>query len=255
MRLTVILIAVIMFAGCSLQKRRYQKGVYVEWNRHHQSGGEVGLHKSKRTYAVSKEQEIKAHQPATVAPENAEHLTASAERGVPAIQSRKKPIKYQGIKADPDTCDVIVMKSGEEIRVKMLEVGVSEVRYHKCNMGGAVYVSRKQDIFMVRYANGQKEVFNSSQPKSEPGVQKANTKREHPQTMTVLLLAVLGWIVGIGSIPAIIIGNKALREIKAQPDKYSGEETIKIAVTLSWVKVALVSIIFFFVMLIILANI
>lgn len=58
--------------------------------------------------------------------------------------------------------DVIFKKNGDEISAKILEVGVTEVKYKQFNnQDGPLYTILKTDIFMIKYANGTKEVFNS----------------------------------------------------------------------------------------------
>ncbi len=61
--------------------------------------------------------------------------------------------------------DVITLKSGDEIQAKVTEVGQTEVKYKRFdNPDGPTYTVSKSDIFMVKYQNGQKEVFKDEQP-------------------------------------------------------------------------------------------
>ena len=56
--------------------------------------------------------------------------------------------------------DLITTKSGEDVKAKVLEVGVSAVKYVKSsNPDGPVYTLPCEDILMIRYANGEKDVF------------------------------------------------------------------------------------------------
>lgn len=63
--------------------------------------------------------------------------------------------------------DLIVKKNTDEIQVKIIEVGLTEVKYKNWNnQDGPTYVINKSEIFMIKYANGDKESyadFNSSQ--------------------------------------------------------------------------------------------
>ncbi|MFR3328886.1 MAG: hypothetical protein ACLTSL_01750 [Odoribacter splanchnicus] len=72
--------------------------------------------------------------------------------------------------------DVIVKKNGDEIQAKVLTVSGSEVGYKKwSNQEGPTYTLSRQEIFMIKYINGDKDVFNtdvpSTAPKSAPGQQ------------------------------------------------------------------------------------
>jgi len=56
--------------------------------------------------------------------------------------------------------DIIVLKTGDEIEAKITEVGLDNVKYKKYeNINGPVYVILKNDIFMIKYENGSKDVF------------------------------------------------------------------------------------------------
>jgi len=58
--------------------------------------------------------------------------------------------------------DVIFKKNGDEINAKVEEVGVSDVKYKKFdNQDGPLYTLLKSEIFMIKYANGVKEVFTA----------------------------------------------------------------------------------------------
>jgi hypothetical protein len=66
--------------------------------------------------------------------------------------------------------DVIVMKSGEEIEAVIQEIGIDNVRYMKAsNPGGPVYTIPKFEIFMIRYANGERDVFTDTRRPASGG--------------------------------------------------------------------------------------
>lgn len=58
--------------------------------------------------------------------------------------------------------DVIILKSGDEISAKVLEVNVSDIKYKKAeNLDGPSYSIDKSEVFMIKYKNGTKDVFNT----------------------------------------------------------------------------------------------
>lgn len=60
----------------------------------------------------------------------------------------------------PPPCDQLVMRNGDLIDVKILEVGVNEIRYKRCNRDdGPDYVVSKSDALSIRFANGDVERF------------------------------------------------------------------------------------------------
>ncbi len=57
--------------------------------------------------------------------------------------------------------DVMIMRSGKEENVRVEEVGSESIKYKKMdNLDGPTYVVPKADVFMIKYANGAKDVFN-----------------------------------------------------------------------------------------------
>lgn len=64
--------------------------------------------------------------------------------------------------------DIIVMRNGDEVEAKVTKVGTTEVEYHKwSNQDGPVYTVAKSDVFMVKYKNGEKDVFDNVTAKSD----------------------------------------------------------------------------------------
>ena len=56
--------------------------------------------------------------------------------------------------------DNIVLKNGDEIVAKIFEVGESNIKYKKFNnQDGPIYTKSKDEIFYIKYSNGDKEMF------------------------------------------------------------------------------------------------
>tara|TARA_A100001015_G_scaffold313727_1_gene421631 strand:- start:826 stop:1518 length:693 start_codon:yes stop_codon:yes gene_type:complete len=57
--------------------------------------------------------------------------------------------------------DVITKKDGIDINAKITEITINEVSYKKfSNLQGPSYTISKNEILMIRYENGEKEIFN-----------------------------------------------------------------------------------------------
>lgn len=57
--------------------------------------------------------------------------------------------------------DIITTKKGEDIKAKVLEITIQEVKYKKVeNPDSPIYTLLKSDILMIRYENGSKDIFN-----------------------------------------------------------------------------------------------
>jgi len=59
--------------------------------------------------------------------------------------------------------DVIVTKKGEEISAKVEKVGDTQIKYKKfSHLSGPVYTLLKSEIFMIKYENGSRDMFNTN---------------------------------------------------------------------------------------------
>jgi len=58
--------------------------------------------------------------------------------------------------------DTLSMRSSENILVKVIEVGTSEVKYKKIdNLNGPIFSILKSDLLIIKYENGTKDDFSS----------------------------------------------------------------------------------------------
>lgn len=68
--------------------------------------------------------------------------------------------------------DIITKKDGTDIEAKILEVSSNNVRYQKySNLDGPTYNLATDEILMIRYSNGEKEIFQSSNKVEDASVQ------------------------------------------------------------------------------------
>ncbi|MEI6574771.1 MAG: hypothetical protein WCO63_01180 [Bacteroidota bacterium] len=57
--------------------------------------------------------------------------------------------------------DLITKKNGDDISAKVTEITTTEIKYKKAdNPNGPVFTILKSDVFMIRYENGSKDIFN-----------------------------------------------------------------------------------------------
>ena len=58
--------------------------------------------------------------------------------------------------------DIIVLTDATEIPAKVESVGSTEISYHKqSNLNGPVYTVPRSQVMFIKYANGEKDVFNT----------------------------------------------------------------------------------------------
>lgn len=66
--------------------------------------------------------------------------------------------------------DEITLISGDKISAKVLEITMESILYqHPDSMEGIPKTLLKKDVFMIRYANGTKEVFQENLSSARPG--------------------------------------------------------------------------------------
>ena len=59
--------------------------------------------------------------------------------------------------------DNVILKSGEELKVKITEVSDNNIKYKKLDfLEGPNFTINTSDIFMIKYSNGEKQMFNNN---------------------------------------------------------------------------------------------
>jgi len=72
--------------------------------------------------------------------------------------------------------DLITLKSGDDLEVKVIEIDESEIRYRKySNLDGPIYSIAKSKIFRIKFENGDLEVM------AQPVEQTTNTVTHDPE--------------------------------------------------------------------------
>jgi hypothetical protein len=72
-------------------------------------------------------------------------------------------------------CDIIILTDGSEVNCTVTEIRVNEIAYKKCDFqSGPLYVVLKNDVFLIKYRNGEKELI--SQQTIQPLAEKSNEK-------------------------------------------------------------------------------
>ena len=59
--------------------------------------------------------------------------------------------------------DIITLKSGEDVKAKILEVNPTEIKYKRFdNQQGPTFTTRRSDILMITYENGQRDIISTT---------------------------------------------------------------------------------------------
>jgi hypothetical protein len=249
MRKILLFLPVLLMISCSVQKRRYQHGYHVTWHHKQQEAGKT----STRQAGTS---EKPAYHP-PILTEQEEPVSASAGSGLSFITTpgQARPVLLTHRNPE-DSCDILIFKDGAEIKGKVQEIGIHDIRYKRCDaLEGPIYISRKTELFMIKYANGTREVIKSEAPAPEQiqhtrptregyGPQKKFRKITHPAAIGALIagiasialayIALVAIILGalpvsffmaplLASLAAVILGKTAMSKIKEAPEVYKGK--------------------------------
>jgi hypothetical protein len=72
------------------------------------------------------------------------------------------PILFSFVTSMTLAQDLIVKRDAEEIEARVEEITDTHVKYHKFNnLEGPIYSVAKSDVLMIKYANGEKDVFKA----------------------------------------------------------------------------------------------
>jgi hypothetical protein len=128
-------------------------------------------------------------------------------------------------------CDTIVLRSGSRYIGKVEEVGVSEIKYRRCdNLNGPIISISKSDIAMISFSNGTREVI-SYQPAKLSTTKKPNLLDWNKEDKSInnpnriiekngiIGLAIVFVGLFLGAIPGAILGLGGLFFLFMSEDK------------------------------------
>jgi len=213
-----LLLPILFLFNCSLQKRKYQSGYFLSWNKNNLS---IAKNEKQKEFNVQKK-EIKFNE-------------ISFEKDITTSANNKITKNFNNTitnnLAFPDSCDVIIYKDGNEIKAKITEINTSEIRYKRCNfIDGPTFVEKQNKVFMIKYSNGESEMFKTqkadeySNSKIINDSQKINDKDKetNPFSKASLVCSILGVypLIILGSILGLIFGAIAKNQINKDSNKY-----------------------------------
>lgn len=227
------LLFLILFNSCSVEKRLYRPGFSIS-NKHSkirignstdkndvatQSDNyyeENTLERSKSEVTILEENHDSP--PEEIRSSNVDDLVNSERETRNAIED-----DYQNdanhINLEPLECDIIVCKNGDEIEAKILEIGIKEIKYKRCdNQEGPTISILNSSVLMIKYPNGTKDIIKSSR-NNEDEEPKLNVYALFSLIFGILsLLTVFGGL--IFGLLAIIFSEQAYKELKKESEEF-----------------------------------
>jgi hypothetical protein len=199
--------ALLLLSSCSLQKRAYRPGYHVQW--------------------AANVKETKSAEPALafsrqgILPSLETRTTTVSSPLLADVRYRPAPV-FTGSRTYLDDCDTLVLRNEGEIKARVFLVTDTEIKYKFCNnLGGAMLVIAKNDVAMIKYSNGRRDVFTPGPSPVVDDIYERNIRKAADNGMWAgiaaflfTFLPILGALGGIiSAIVAISLGRKALRLI------------------------------------------
>jgi len=218
----VIFFAVILNA-CSIKKRDYLPGYHVTWKHARYSKGDTKTEKNlDDNVFVSSNQDDNY---SVDFEENNEKISTSddflileleqtreAKTNFTAQDSKVQYSEKKVKKTQIEECDIITMKNGNDIRAKVLEVGINEIKYKDCgNLDGPTFTIAKKDVFMIKYPNGSRTIIND-ESENENNSNNSQNNVDYLDTVNTddksfLVTAILWFFLGIIGIHRFYLGH------------------------------------------------
>ena len=105
-------------------------------------------------------------------------------------------------------CDNIILKNGEEISAKIVEITPDIIKYKKCNnLDGPLISIYKSDILMLRYADGTKDIITESKERKTWEEYKKDNPSSNLGFLSIMFGVISWFVLGIFFAPAGIISG------------------------------------------------
>ncbi|MBN2668532.1 MAG: DUF4190 domain-containing protein [Bacteroidales bacterium] len=242
LKLVFVLFFSLTLSNCTLEKRTYRSGYYLDVTARTSANDISNLNKKtfKRASKKINAQNIEiptnllsskdtnwvtientASFPNTSPPD-------SSTNSVPDSISTSTQAEDPSNKIKPD---LIILQTGNEIRGKVYEISDQLVKYKKIeNIDGPMYSLAKGTVFMIQYSNGTREYIKpvgtnreqSTYDRKEDSNSPVNNKPAHKSgamgaisfTLGILGLFIFGLLAGIGAIILAVLNIGQNRKLK-----------------------------------------
>jgi TM2 domain-containing membrane protein YozV len=192
----------LVLVSCTMEKRVYMPGYHTEWAKSKDNRTKKVFAEEQTVLITNQESETKTVTNSLAKTVSEDNTTASTDNAIyPILKPNKLDIniirpedKKQNRLED---CDILTLKNGDELKVKVTEIGTSEIKYKRCdNPNGPTITVRKSEVFSIKYSNGTKDVFSNSNSSSIESANITNPSGDKSLVITLVLWFFLG-ILGI----------------------------------------------------------
>jgi hypothetical protein len=231
----IVLLSLVLISSCTIEKRKHLGGYHVEWAKIKEKRNDLGPIGTVDKEAKS--DQANYHGLDDIVAFADKSFAIALEKQSYWNSSKASVIDNEVSKLDvpdlnpPDSCDNIILKNGNQIKGKIIEITSEEVKYHRCdNLKGPIYNTPKHYVFMLQYSNGTTDSFVDESTTSLK-VDPKDKKRMDP-------LGIVGFCLTLASIPfwwfisaiigfsagiiGIVFGSISLSRILRKPETRGG---------------------------------
>ncbi len=201
-----------LFFSCSMEKRLHMSGYHVQWNlKKHNLDKEEKF--SNQNLSLKDENQFSevVNTKSVSHDENFIESSISSEENLfvslnnePEFKINNNQSKIDFKKTEfikftksEDCGDILILKNGQEIKSKVLEITSEEIKYKECsNVNGPTFSIKKSEVFMIKYPNGTNTVVSSVDSKNN-SIQKSNEPTSNKSQTVAFILCFLIGILGI----------------------------------------------------------
>lgn len=223
----IALLLLCFITSCQVEKRVHRKGYHVQWHKG-KVNKRLGL---AATQKVEKQETPQVLTEKPVESPNEDLLIADLSTDIyqerPGssmtnfqAQHDESQIEYFTINTEID-CDVIIMRNGEEIQARILELSEKEIKYKKCGLesGPNIIINRSE---VDRIIFGKDIEIKTEPPTHDYSV--SETKFDELGLVSFLLGLPGFFFAGILFGPAaVIMGIISMNRNAENPEKYTGK--------------------------------
>ena len=102
-------------------------------------------------------------------------------------------------KISKNKCDIIVLKSGDEISANIIEITPYTIKYKNCQQNKPIISVSKKEVVMIKYSDGKNEIIKSPKVVHTPG-----------NWIKWILLGIIGFIAIMALVTLLVSGPGGL---------------------------------------------
>ena len=195
--LCFVLVELILLFSCGVDKRLYRKGYHIHSAK--MMAPEKPKANSIRAESLLQQSTYKAREPV--------YATADSlmEENIFNLDNSPSWKQLEHLQE----CDIIVLRTGEEIKAEVLEIGVAEIKYKKCDfLDGPTRIVPKYDVQKIIYRNGSVENFVLIEKKESSSSRENEVAEKNSGGMAIasMILGILSLFTLYASVVLAILG-------------------------------------------------